>query len=78
MLSKECQRHYSFLQKPKFTNSLKQSTSGTLSPDILTTTSSGYSTGGSSVSTTLVSSLQKSSSSSIDHNQHKVKSRGKQ
>jgi hypothetical protein len=71
MISKGCQRHYSFLQPPKFTDSLKNSTTGTLSPDTITTTSSGYSTGGSSVSTTIVPSL-------IEHNQQKTKNKGKE
>jgi hypothetical protein len=68
MITKGCQRHYSFLQPPKFTGSL---TSGTLSPDTITTTSSGYSTGGSSVSTTIVPS-------SVDLNQQKTKPKGKE
>ncbi len=71
MLSKGPQRHYSFLEPLKLTDTKKQSTSGTLSPDTITTTSSGYSTGGSSVSTTIVPSVK-------DHNQHKIKSKSKQ
>jgi len=68
MLSKRCQRHYSFLEPLKLTETKKQSKSGTLSPDTMTTTSSGYSTGGSSVSTTIVPALK-------DHNQPKIKSK---
>ncbi|CAF1169640.1 unnamed protein product [Adineta ricciae] len=73
MLSKRCQRHHSFLQSPKFTDRLKQSTSGTLSSDttITTSTSSGYSTGGSSVATTIPSSGKR-----LPSNQHKVKPKG--
>ncbi|CAF1270734.1 unnamed protein product [Adineta steineri] len=69
MLSKRCQRHHSFLNPSKFTDRLKPSNSGTLSSDTITTTSSGYSTGGSTVSTNIISSLKKPSC-----NQHKNKS----
>jgi hypothetical protein len=68
MISKRPQRHYSFLEPLKLTD---KSTSGTLSPDTITTTSSGYSTGGSSVSTTIVPSMN-------DHNPQKIKSKSKQ
>jgi hypothetical protein len=78
MLSKGCQRHRSFLQPTKFTDTLKRSPSGTLSPDTITNTSSGYSTGGSSISTTIVPSSKKSSLSIAQKQQHKTKSKGKQ
>jgi hypothetical protein len=83
MLSTERHRqHRSLLQAPKLTNMFKHSILGTLSPE---STSSGYSTGGSSVSTTINPSLEKpttsSSSSSIAHKQqqqqYKTKSKGK-
>ncbi len=71
MLSKGYQRHFSFLEPLKLTDTNKQAISGTLSPDTITTISSGYSTGGSSLSSTIVPSLK-------DHNQHKMKSKSKQ
>jgi hypothetical protein len=71
MLSKRWQRNHSFLEPLKLPDSKNQLTSGTLSPATITTTSSGYSTGGSSVSTKLVPPLK-------DHNQHKIKSNSKQ
>jgi hypothetical protein len=70
MVSKGCQRHHSFLEPLKWTETKKQLTSGTLSPDARTTTSSGYSTGGSTVSTTIVPS-------SKIPNQPKIKSKSK-
>jgi len=76
MLSKRYQRHHSFLQPPKCTDVLKESTSGTLLSDT-TTTTSGYSTAGSSVSTTVPPSSKKLSSS-IPYNQHKTKLKDKQ
>ncbi|CAF2395820.1 unnamed protein product [Rotaria sp. Silwood2] len=81
MLSNERHRqHQSLLQAPKIPNMFKKSTSGTLSPETTTTTSSGYSTGGSSVSNTQDPCMKKSSS--IAHKQyshqeqHKTKSKG--
>ncbi|CAF0997065.1 unnamed protein product [Rotaria sordida] len=71
MLSKRRQRNHTLLKTSKFSDQSKQSTSGTLSPDTIATTSSGYSTGDSSISTS-----KKSSSSSITCNQHKTKSKG--
>jgi hypothetical protein len=63
----------------------KPSTLGTLSPMTTATTSSGYSTGDSSVSAAAVPSLKKSPSSSIglkqqqqQQQQHRTKSKGKQ
>ncbi|CAF0928428.1 unnamed protein product [Rotaria sp. Silwood1] len=81
MLSNRRHRqHQSLLQTPKIPNVLKKSTSGTLSPDTTTTTSSGYSTGGSSVSNTKDPCLKKSSSIAhkqhSDQEQHKTKSKG--
>ncbi|UJR28288.1 hypothetical protein I4U23_009536 [Adineta vaga] len=62
MLSTERQRsHRPMLQAPKITNMLKHSILGTLSPETSITTSSGYSTGGSSVSTTRNASTKKTS-----------------
>ncbi|CAF2411149.1 unnamed protein product [Rotaria sp. Silwood2] len=78
MLSKGCQRHHALLKTSKFSDQSKQSTSGTLSPDTIATTSSGYSTGDSSISTTMISISKKTSSSSITCNQHKTKAKGKQ
>ena len=80
MLSHERHRqHRSFLQTSKSTrNMVKQPALGTLSPE--TTTSSGYSTGGSSVSTSVNQSLKKSSSiqqKSHLHQEQKTKSKGK-
>lgn len=80
MLSHERHRqHRSFLQTSKSTREmLKQPTLGTLSPE--TTTSSGYSTGGSSISTSVNQSLKKSSSiqqKSHLHQEQKTKSKGK-
>lgn len=84
MLSHERHRqHRSFFQTPKSPKDmLKQTTLGTLSPE--TTTSSGYSTGGSSVSTSLHQSLKKSSSIRQKSHPHqeqkqetKTKSKGK-
>ncbi|CAF3413689.1 unnamed protein product [Rotaria sp. Silwood1] len=75
MLSKGYQRHHALLKTSKFSDQSKQSTSGTLSPDTIATTSSGYSTGDSSISTTMISTSKKSSSS-ITSNQHKTKSKG--
>jgi hypothetical protein len=86
MLSTERHRqHRSLLQAPKLPNMFKHSILDTLSPESTVTTSSGYSTGGSSVSTTINPSLEKpttsSSSSSIAHKQqqqqYKTKSKGK-
>jgi hypothetical protein len=77
------QRHRPFLQAPKITLTLKQPTSGTLSPETTTTTSSGYSTGGSSVSTIINPSSKKSSSTvaqkqpTLPTQQHNAKSKGK-
>jgi hypothetical protein len=77
-------QHRSVLQTKKIQNMLKQVPACTLSPETSTITSSGYSTGGSSVSTTINQSLKKSSSSSIASKQHhhqqqehKTKSKGK-
>jgi len=80
MLSRE--RHQSILlHAPKVPHLSKQPTSGTLSPETTTTTSSGYSTGGSSVSTTIKLSSKKSATSigqkQIQPQQHNVKSKGK-
>ncbi|CAF3309793.1 unnamed protein product [Rotaria socialis] len=76
MISKECQRHHhAFLKETKFQASLKLSTSGTLSPATIATTSSGYSTGDSSTSAIMTRNTRKSSSS-ITCNQHKTKSKG--
>jgi hypothetical protein len=81
--------HRSLLQTSKITEMLKQPTLGTLSPETTATTSSGYSTGGSSVSTSINPSLKKSSVSSSStggkqllqqqqqQQQHKTKSKGK-
>ena len=67
MLSKGCQRHYSFLEPLKLTDTTKQSISGTLSPETIVTTTSGYSTGGSTVSRKINPSLK----------EHKMKSKSK-
>jgi hypothetical protein len=86
MLSKERHRQHKSKLPPDM---FKQSISGTLSPETTATTSSGYSTGGSSVSTRLNPSLKKLSSSSSsatsntrkEHHQQqkqqKTKSKGK-
>ncbi|CAF1106751.1 unnamed protein product [Adineta ricciae] len=71
MLSTERRRtHRSMLQAPKITNMLKHSILGTLSPETSITTSSGYSTGGSSVSTTRNTSSKKPSPSIASKQQH--------
>lgn len=84
MLSHERQRqHRSFFPTAKSSREMsKRATLGTLSPE--TTTSSGYSTGGSSVSTSLNQSLKKSSSIRQKTHSHqeqkqeqKTKSKGK-
>ena len=85
MLSNRRQRQSrSVLLTSKIQDMFKPSTPGTLSPMTTATTSSGYSTGDSSVSTAAVPSLKKSPSSSIglkqqqQQQQHRTKSKGKQ
>ncbi|CAF3786176.1 unnamed protein product [Adineta steineri] len=80
MLSNQRQRqqqqHHSLQQASKTTDMFKQPILGTLSPDTTVTTSSGYSTGGSSVSTTINLSPKKSSVLIARKQQHKTKSKG--
>lgn len=84
MLSNRRQRQSrSELLTSKIQDMFKPSTLGTLSPMTTATTSSGYSTGDSSVSTAAVPCLKKSPASSIglkqqQQQQHRTKSKGKQ
>ena len=70
MLSKRSQHHHKFLKPSQLLDPFKTLTSGTLSPDTIATTSSGYSTGDSLI-------LPSKVPSSITDSQHKTQSKGK-
>lgn len=76
MIPQNGQPHRGILKTTRFPERVDLPPTGTLSPDITVTTSSGYSTGDSSISASIITNT-KESSSSITCNRHKTKSKGK-